>query len=698
MANDGQVRDARWVKNKTGFCLEFDGQTSVVDCGDSPSLDVTDKFTLEAWVFPTASAKAEPGILGKQFDRFLLTYYTDGQCYFYVGAGGNNAQAPISVGVWQLITATFDGKTQNLYINGRLMNSHASRFPAAPKGGNFTIGCVAGNPSADDPNYRNTAHFEGMIDEVRVYNRPLGADEIMGHARAELPAFEISEDYAPAKPAVSLKSGSLTVSAAATGQLQIASGGDTYLLDSQFSYPGERIGWNSLASKAEGQESWKPTVRKLSSGALQVTTQAAGYRLQREVALRNGAIEIADQVTNTSPTEIGLLSRHDVICSRRLKESYSPGGAETPFLYLQAPGSTLGLIMEDNLSRLRFEPRASVRVKSCSYRLGNMIVAPGKTLTFRSAILVLPARSRYFDLVNALRRRWNTNYTIQGPCSWIDVEDGMLSQPDKLKAYLQRKQVKVMLLSPWLDYDPGRWDHVWPREEYREKTMKAAAQLKAVQPDIQVPRLHRDRLGHDLPRPDRRRRQAPGLRQGLGRAEQGADRDHRAVGDSVRGQHEARRGWHGRVGALQPRRQAADGAIGLPALNPDGTGGNYQYQFLMGQVKYLVDDCGLDGFYIDEFSQGWSSSVRKLRRLGRRQWRRGPDDRPDPQQVDRLQPRRRTGAREPRQVRPGQGEDRRRETRMPPPWRSAACLSTASRRPGGSFDRWSRPLARNPTV
>ncbi|MBU0608352.1 MAG: LamG domain-containing protein [Armatimonadetes bacterium] len=602
--NDGQVRNAKWVKNVGGACLEFDGQTSVVDCGNSPSLDVTDRLTLEAWVFPTAAARAEPGILGKQFDRFLLTYYTDGQCYFYIGAGGNNAQAPISVGVWQLITATFDGKMQHLYLNGRLMNSHLSRFPAAPKGGNFTIGCVAGNASADDPNYRNTAHFEGMIDEVRVYNRPLSADEIMAHARAELPAFEISEDYAPAKPVATVKSGGLTVRAAVTGQLQLATGGDAYVINSAFSYPGERLGWNTLAGKVEGQAGWRPIVRKLSSGALQVVAQAPAYRLQREVVLRNGAIEIVDEITNTSTEDLGLLSRHDLICSKRLAESYSPGGGETPFIYLQAPGSTLGLTMEDNLSRVRFEPRASVRVNSCSYRLGNMILSPGKTLTFRSAIIVLPARSDYFDLVNALRRRWHTDYTIQGPLSWIDVEDGMLSQPERLKAYLQRKQVKVMLLSPWLDYDPGRWDHVWPREEYRQKAMKAAAQLKAVQPDIKcLGCIETDWVTicpEKIPGGDK----LPVHGKGSG----GLSREQTEI---------IKRSG---IPFVDSMKLGADGTGHLELYSRGGKPqtalsvypavGNYQYEFLMGQVKFLIDDCGLDGFYIDEFSQGWSSSIR----------------------------------------------------------------------------------------
>jgi hypothetical protein len=126
--NDGVLHDAKWVKNKAGYCLEFDGQTSWVDCGSGPSVNLHKSLTLEAWVFPTGQPRGEPGILGKQFESYLLTYYTDGNAWFYIGAGGNSAHAPLAAGDWSLLTATFDGKTQHFYVNGKLIASHASTF------------------------------------------------------------------------------------------------------------------------------------------------------------------------------------------------------------------------------------------------------------------------------------------------------------------------------------------------------------------------------------------------------------------------------------------------------------------------------------------------------------------------------------------------------------------------------------------
>ena len=60
--------------------------------------------------------------------------------------------------------------------------------------------------------------------------------------------------------------------------------------------------------------------------------------------------------------------------------------------------------------------------------------------------------------MNLIRKRWNNNFTVQGPLDWIDMKDPLLSDPAKLNAYLEHKRLNVVLLSPWLDYDPGRHD------------------------------------------------------------------------------------------------------------------------------------------------------------------------------------------------------------------------------------------------
>jgi hypothetical protein len=98
--NDGQIHGAHYVPRGRGYCLEFDGAQAYIDCGSNPSLDLRGALTLEAWVCPAHRVKGEPGILGKHFESYLLSYYADGQCWWYISGGGNNAKSLLTPGGW----------------------------------------------------------------------------------------------------------------------------------------------------------------------------------------------------------------------------------------------------------------------------------------------------------------------------------------------------------------------------------------------------------------------------------------------------------------------------------------------------------------------------------------------------------------------------------------------------------------------
>jgi hypothetical protein len=78
------------------------------------------------------------------------------------------AGGPLRAGRWTNVALSYDGSAERLYVNGRMVASHAAsgriETPANPLwiGGNLPYG----------------EHFEGLIDEVRVYGRALDAREI----------------------------------------------------------------------------------------------------------------------------------------------------------------------------------------------------------------------------------------------------------------------------------------------------------------------------------------------------------------------------------------------------------------------------------------------------------------------------------------------------------------------------------------
>ena len=176
--NHGKIRGATWIRSGKGYALAFDGEDDYVDCGTGKSLDLTDALTLEAWVKPTAANRGEPGIVGKFFNSYAITYY--GNAFFYISSGGNNASAPTKVGEWTHIAATFDGKTLRIHLNGIEAQNTESNFDKAAHGNNFLIGCVFGDPTSNDVNLQQTAFFPGHIDSVRLYNRALSQKEVLG--------------------------------------------------------------------------------------------------------------------------------------------------------------------------------------------------------------------------------------------------------------------------------------------------------------------------------------------------------------------------------------------------------------------------------------------------------------------------------------------------------------------------------------
>jgi len=175
--NQGAIHGAKWVRSGAGYALQFDGQGNYVDCGAGPSLDLTGPLTLQLWAQPTAANRGEPGIAGKFFESYAMTYY--GNAFFYISSGGNNVSGPTKINTWSHLTATFDGTTMRFYVNGVETRVSPSKFTTVKHGGKFYLGCVLGDPGAADPNLRNTAFFPGLIDDVRVYGRALSQREIL---------------------------------------------------------------------------------------------------------------------------------------------------------------------------------------------------------------------------------------------------------------------------------------------------------------------------------------------------------------------------------------------------------------------------------------------------------------------------------------------------------------------------------------
>lgn len=81
------------------------------------------------------------------------------------------ANSQCQVGIWYNITSCYDGNILKLYVNGKLENSDSCTTPVKQNSRYLSIG-----DGFDDT---NNFPFNGIIDDVRIYNRALNEDEIL---------------------------------------------------------------------------------------------------------------------------------------------------------------------------------------------------------------------------------------------------------------------------------------------------------------------------------------------------------------------------------------------------------------------------------------------------------------------------------------------------------------------------------------
>jgi len=168
----------QWAKGKNGSALQFDGKNDYVDCGNKPSLNITNAVTIEAWVKPDIhEAWHVPVSKGWAYHISIPS----NQFNFYsIDSNGVAINIAISASSynnkWTHLMMTIDPSANPQligYINGIKIGTayNASYLGPRVDGNNLWIGDI---PAAG----RN---FDGLIDEVRIYNRALSAEEVRYH-------------------------------------------------------------------------------------------------------------------------------------------------------------------------------------------------------------------------------------------------------------------------------------------------------------------------------------------------------------------------------------------------------------------------------------------------------------------------------------------------------------------------------------
>jgi len=183
--NDGTIiGDPKIVEGAVREALDFDGVDDCVDCGNDESLNITDKMTIEFWIYPRENVEnrhivsrgewAVAGFWVQHCDPSNIGgiyFYLNGVYQGFIVPAGNS-----ELNTWNHFLLTYDGSVVKSYKNGQFLNEAPANGNITSEDGSFMISRYMAV---------DLHHFDGIIDEVRVYNRALNADEAQQNFASE---------------------------------------------------------------------------------------------------------------------------------------------------------------------------------------------------------------------------------------------------------------------------------------------------------------------------------------------------------------------------------------------------------------------------------------------------------------------------------------------------------------------------------
>lgn len=165
-------------------CLSFNGSSSYLNCGNSIAANITNALTIEAWVktsnigYNTIIHKGSTG-WGSGYWASVKSGSASDNVFSIQGVSDFRWGPYPNDGNWHYMVFIYNQSQSKMivYIDGKfLQDKSVSGTPTGFSGQTLWIGLV------HSPQYP----FNGLMDEVRIYNAPLTIVEIQDHYYAGL--------------------------------------------------------------------------------------------------------------------------------------------------------------------------------------------------------------------------------------------------------------------------------------------------------------------------------------------------------------------------------------------------------------------------------------------------------------------------------------------------------------------------------
>jgi len=164
---------------KAGMCLDFNGTTNYINVGNKSEYTLPTQGSVSLWMYISSTwvGSSFPNVVSKgasagwDTDGWSLYVFSDGR----IGVGQRSGATVSGTSFtntlkdqWIHIVGLWNGTQIKIYQNG-IIKGTATQSSSLPT--NATPLLIGKD--------QNTQYFDGLIDEVRIYNRALSATEIL---------------------------------------------------------------------------------------------------------------------------------------------------------------------------------------------------------------------------------------------------------------------------------------------------------------------------------------------------------------------------------------------------------------------------------------------------------------------------------------------------------------------------------------
>ena len=175
-----------------GQAINLDGDGDYVDCGLDPKFDITEFITFTYWIKVTAFDRGWNTVLSRGDDSWRSSR-AGTESFMEAAVGGTSGNytfgvTPVDDDQWHHVGWVYDGTMNYIYVDGELDASE-------PSTGQIT---VSSYPLFIGNNSQNTdRYWNGLIDDVMIFNRALSQEEIQAIMQSSAGAFPTASNPSP---------------------------------------------------------------------------------------------------------------------------------------------------------------------------------------------------------------------------------------------------------------------------------------------------------------------------------------------------------------------------------------------------------------------------------------------------------------------------------------------------------------------